>query len=176
MIMSEFRQLYGLLVLAVLLVIAGFVFDGMFVQPRLAEVGRLRTRNLQLLEERKALAVQNREHQSLTRSLRLDEVSEVFVDDMRSDPAVFVSDLLRQTEVTILEIVATESTSSGRLRKSGFTVRVLGGFERILHLVRTLEKEKRLVTIDAFSIQPLTGTSQLEGRFEVSIFDPVVRR
>ena len=59
----------------------------------------MRTRYLQLTEERNELANQNQEHQNLTRSLKLEEVSEIFVDENKSDPAVFISDMLKDSGV-----------------------------------------------------------------------------
>jgi hypothetical protein len=159
--------------LAAILLLSGIVVDVGFVQPRLREISRLRT---QMSDAKARVAQQSRqveEVERLMRGLGVADLGEAIADQGATDPVTFLGRMIDEARLTRLELSTRASGDVGHLRRTRFSLRILGTYPRFVELVRSLEQSKRLVTIEALSLEPASEASGLEGRLDVSIYDPI---
>jgi hypothetical protein len=114
------------------------------------------------------------EAQRLAASLGVNDLAEAMSGSSLSDPVTFLGGLIADSRLTRLELATHNAVNVGNLRRTRFSLRVLGTYSRILQLVQSMERSSRLVTVDAFSLQPAAESAALEGRLDVSIYDPIV--
>jgi Tfp pilus assembly protein PilO len=160
---------------AVLLLAVGLIADFVLVQPRLQEVRRLENQREQLMVQIAQQTQQDEEGRVLAHVLRLEDLENMLSASRESDPAVFIGQILDRTRLTSLGLTTGERSDMNGLRRTQVTLRVLGSYNRIVDFIRTLEQEPRLVAIDALVIKRLIDSASLEGRLNLSIFDPIAR-
>jgi hypothetical protein len=156
---------------AVLLLVAGLLVDIAFTQPRLREVRRLRLQRDELLRQLGNLENRQHEVRAIAGLLSVETLAELRATP-ENTPLIFVGRLLEDSRLTRLELSAAGTSESDSFRRTRFALRVLGSYGRILEFVRTLERGPRLATVDAFAIEAATGPEALEGRLNISIYDP----
>ena len=160
----------GLLAGALLLV--GLVVDLGITQPRARELRALNQRRAELFEAVREEAGRGRESQMLMRWMVADSLENRSSLDLPEGPVSYVDGLLAQGDLTRLELSALEETTRNGLQRTQLLVRVIGGYAQILNFMRHIEQGRRLVVIDAFSVEATENSRTLEARFSVSIYDP----
>ncbi len=170
---SSARAALVLLAGATLLLAGGLAVELGLTRPQLDELRNLERRQDEFLARNAGIAAQMRETTILTEALRVDSLPQLRRLGEGSDPLVFLGRLVRQAHLQSQTVTSQGATVQDGLRRSRFTLRVLGDYDELLGFVRTLEQSARPITVDAFQINTTTGTSQLEGSFEISIYDPI---
>ena len=163
-------------ILAAVLLAAGLLVDIGFIRPGRGELARLKAAREDTrlrLGQQRAL---DEEAGSLAASLGVSDLAEAMSGATLSDPVTFLGGLIADARLTRLELATHASADAGSLHRTRFSLRVLGAYPRILQLVQSMERSSRLVTVDAFSLQPAADSADLEGRLDVSIYDPAAER
>ncbi|MBA4377205.1 MAG: hypothetical protein C0395_00835 [Gemmatimonas sp.] len=154
-----------------LLLVAGLVIEMAFARPRLQEIQRLndecaslqsRIQDQQRLEsEGRRLAV----HFDVAGLAELTARSQL-------DAVAYLGQALDRSGLRRLDMTTNGGEDFGRLRRSDFLIRASGNYAEIQTFVRDLESGRRLVSIDALAIKTMLESGDLEGRFNISIYDP----
>lgn len=161
------------LILAAILLAAGLIVNVGFVRPGGGQIVRLMAARDEArirLGQQQAL---DAEAQRLAASLGVSDLAEAMSGSALSDPVTFLGGLIADARLTRLELATHASADVGKIHRTRFSLRVLGSYERVLQLVQAMEESPRLVTVDAFSLQPAVESALLEARLDVSIYDPV---
>jgi hypothetical protein len=159
-------------ILAGALLLAGLVVDLGVTQPRARELRALNHRRAELFEVVRQEAGRARESQMLMRWMVADSLENRSSPDFPDGPISYVDGLLAQGDLTRLELSALKETTRNGLQRTQLQVRVIGGYAQILDFMRRIEQGRRLVVIDAFSVEATENSRTLEARFSVSIYDP----
>ena len=154
-----------------LLLVVGLVIEMAFARPRLQEIERLTGEcarlqaqiqdQLRLESESRRLAV----HFDMS---GLDELT----NRSPSDAVAYLGQALDRSGLQRLDMTTNGGEDFGRLRRSDFLIRARGNYAEIQTFVRELERGRRLVSIDALAIKTMLESRDLEGRFNISIYDP----
>ena len=162
--------------LAGVLLLIGIVFDAGFVQPRVREIRRLRGELTSLRTQASQQGSMEGELTSLAKRLGVGDLNVAFTSYASADPVTFLGRLIGESRLTRLELSTQATTIVGQLRRTKFSFRVLGSYAQLTDLVQRLERSPHLVTVDALSIMPAVDAAGLEGRLDVSIYDPQAGR
>ncbi len=80
--------------------------------------------------------------------------------------------MIDESGLTRLGLNTTDQKRTETLTMTKFSVRASGSFAQMYDFVQRLESSSRLASIDNFLLDsPLTGEN-LEGRFNLTIYDP----
>jgi hypothetical protein len=161
-----------LFALAVLLLITGLVVDRSIVASRQQEIRSLTGERKQLLASTSRAVKQDMTRQELTEILSVPDLAELASEPLPADPVVFLGQMLDRSELTRLELTTRTSGPVGLLHRTEFSVRVLGSFAALLEFLRSLEEAGRLITVDDLSLKRIFGHEDVEGRLNLSIYDP----
>ena len=156
---------------AILLLAVGLIVDLGFTQPRVQEVRRLDSERQELLDRLTARSVRDREAEQLARSIGAADLEGALEVHGDSDPVTFLAAALEENNLTTIELSTHATHNTGQFRRTRFTLRVGGRYNRILDFVRTIERSPRLVTVDALSIVEAEDSSLLESRIDVTVFE-----
>jgi Tfp pilus assembly protein PilO len=170
--LSKMRVLFTL---AIALFVAGLAIDLGFARPRFRRVEMLREQHAWTLDQMLYQHQSQLESRTMAQILEVEDLAELTVKRSDSDPLVFLGDLLSESGVTRLELTTVATDDTQLLRRTQFSIRITGRYQKILELVRTIEQSPRLATIDAFALESVTGQKTLDGRLNISIYDPLVR-
>jgi hypothetical protein len=162
--------------LAGVLLLLGILFDAGFVQPRIREIHRLRGELTNLRTQAGQQGAMDDEVARLAKRLGVDDLNAAFSLYAAADPVTFLGRMIDEAHLTRLELSTQATTNVGQLRRTKFSFRVIGSYGRLMDLVNRLERSPRLATVDALSIMPAVESPGLEGRFDISIYDPLVGR
>lgn len=159
-------------ILAGALLLVGLVVDLGITQPRARELRALNQRRAELFEAVRQEADRGRESQMLMSWMVADSLEKRTSSDLTEGPISYVDGLLAQGDLTRLELSTLEETTRNGLQRTQLVVRVIGGYAQILDFMRGIEQGRRLVVIDAFSVEATESPRSLEARLSVSIYDP----
>jgi Tfp pilus assembly protein PilO len=160
--------------LALLLIGAGAVVDFGMIRPRIAAVKQVTAKRLHLRQEIVQSSQRDQRLQKLADFLHVQDKADLSSQQSGNDPLAYLAQMIDQAGLTRLDIGAGESAQAGRLKRSTFSIRVMGKYDRLLALVQALEQGPRFVTIDVFSIESTTESNTLEGRFSVTVYETAV--
>jgi len=153
-----------------LLLVIGLVIEMGFARPRLRELSSL-------IEERSRLLAQIRTQQQmegqsdeLAEHLGLSDLSELSTAP-DADPATYLGLLLDHSRLVRLSLTTSGDKQFSGVKRSDFSLRAQGGYDDMQTFVRNLESGPRLASVEAFDIRTQVGTRELEGRFNISIYD-----
>jgi hypothetical protein len=159
-----------------LLVLTGWVVDLGIAQPQLDQLQRLRAGRGADFNQTAAQIKELREVTDLARALGGTNLEEVFAAYPSGDPAAFIGQLVDAARLARLDLAVSSPVRLGSLRRTRLSVRVLGSYTRIIGLLTALETHRRVVTVDAFALERTNATGTLEGRLNLSVYDPEVNR
>jgi len=154
-----------------LLLVVGLVIEMAFARPRLQEIRRLTDECASIqtrIQDQQRLEGQSRQ---LAVHFELPGLSEL-TSRTQPDAVAFLGQALDRSGLQRLDMTTNGGEDFGRLRRSDFLIRARGNYAEIQSFVRDLESGHRLVSIDALSIKTMLESSDLEGRFNISIYDP----
>jgi hypothetical protein len=152
------------------LLIVGLVIDGTVTKPQLKELMTFeddKTRLQGAIEQQRLFESDTRTVAGLLGVESLDELGRTSA----GDPIAYISRLLDESKLVRLGLTTSGREDVGSLTMSSYTLRTMGDFREIQHFVQSLESGLRLATIDAFKIMPTMDGDNLEGRFNLSIYD-----
>lgn len=172
MVMSAARS-KTLIAISVLVLLAGLAVDLAQVRPLLGRVRQLETSRQTALEGLQQRQEREAERQLLASALLVTDLDELRQLRELQDPIVFLGKIIDGAGLARQELSSTGTTDSVRLRRSDFTLRATGQYAQVVELLRLLEQNPRLVTVDALQVGKGVAQSELECRLNLSVFDPL---
>jgi hypothetical protein len=163
-----------ILAIAGLLLVVGLIVEMGFARPRLREISRLIDERSQLLSQIRAQQMQDGLSDEMAEHLGVGDLSEL-ASAPDADPATYLGMLLDHSRLVRLSMTTDGGKEFSGIRRSDFSLRAQGGYAAMQAFVRDLESGPRLASVEAFDIRTQTDSSQLEGRFNISIYDPAGR-
>jgi Tfp pilus assembly protein PilO len=148
------------------------VVDLGVTQPRARELRALHRHRTELFAAVRERAGRGHESEMLKRRLAGDGLADQEGSTPVAGPLSHIDALLSSSDLTRLELSTIEESSRDGLQRTQLQVRVVGDYAQILDFTRRIERGQRLVVIDAFSIEATESARALEGRFNISIYDP----
>lgn len=158
-----------LMVSAVGLLVAGLIVDFAITQPRIQELHSLKQQQNEIRAEIDQMMKARRENSDL---MQFMEDRGFTIEAPATDPAAFLGEKVEESKLTRLEMRATENSESSTMRRTQFFLRLLGKFGPTTEFVRSLEQGSRLIIVDAIKIEPQVGSTSLETRLNLSVYDP----
>jgi len=162
-------------IVAAALLLLALALDLGFTRPGHDLVQALAVEQARVSTEIGRTSARDIEHRELAERLGVDELGDLVTTTPPEDPLSYLGATLDRSRLTRLELTTMGTSSSGRLQRTRFTLRVLGSYGQILDFVRDLEEGPRLVTVDALTIETMLEQTALEGRLTLSIHDPRTR-
>ena len=156
--------------LAVVLLAAGLIIEGTVAKPRLRRLQALdaeRTRLMGEIDQQRHIEAEGRTAAALLGIDSLDEVAGM----ERSDPIAYLGSLIEASGLMRLGLNTDDRDVAGTLDHQRFTLRVRGDYRALQDFVQRVESGPRLAAVDAFTISPDMDGKDLEGRFNLSIYD-----
>ena len=151
------------------LLTAGLIVDLAFTRPKIQELHSLMRQQNEIRAELGQMMKTRSDNDDLLRFLE----EQVFATEAPStDPAAFLGEKVEESKLTRLELRATDNSETSTMRRTQFFLRLLGKFGPTIEFVRSLEQGSRLIIVDAIRIEPQVGSSSLETRLNLSIYDP----
>ena len=160
---------------AVLLMVAGLVVDNMMAAPRLREIRDLNAERGRLHSEIINQRSIEAESRHMARLLGVEELNQLPTRP-DEDAITYLGAMLDEAKLVRLDLTTHERSDMGSLQRTSFMLRVKGDFKGMQRFVQNLEHGSRLATLDAFKIKQTLDLKELEGRFNLSIYDPKERR
>jgi len=164
------------LVLAAVFLAAGVAVDLGFTKPARESFKRLSAQRDELVVRSARALEQQADNQELARRLNLGGLSELIAVRPQSDPLNYLGRTIEASGLTRLDLSSGNVSLTANLRQTRFTLRLLGTYSSLLRFTRSLEQGPRLASIEAFSIQEIPESRQLEFRLQVSIHEPILRQ
>lgn len=156
---------------AAVLLVLGMTIDVGMNRPRATEIRRLSAQRSQLRVKAAQDAQQQAEFDFLVKHLGGKNAKESSTSG-RIDPITFLGRAVDSARLKQLELSSETSLEVGDLVRNRMFLRAEGSYAGIVRLMRSLEMSQRIVTIDAFSIEPALTPGAVEGRLNVSVYDP----
>jgi hypothetical protein len=167
------RQSGWVIGLALVLMIAGLVADLGFVHPQLKEYRSLNAERLRLRDRLVDIESQREAFRQLSGYLDAGGPDAGGGESRLPDPVDYLAEGIQFAKLWRLELrTGVVGASDGFLRSRIF-LRAKGSYAQIVDFISWLEKGKRLVAVDALSIQPIIDSRDLELRINVSIYDHI---
>ena len=91
------------------------------------------------------------------------------------DAVAYLSRLLREAGLQTLNLGISGNKRFTDLTRTDLMVRAAGDYPALVSFVHALESGRRLVRIEDFEITAGLDGRNLEGRFQVALFDPLSR-
>ncbi len=164
-------HLRPLLFLAVLMLLAAVAVEVGMTRPQRLELDRIAGERQRLMEELQDHQNHLRQGDELAAYLEVGNLVDLLEGVGDGDAVSYLNGKLAEAKLTQLELITEASSAYGKLHRSQFSLRLTGRYAGVLQFVRSLEQDRRLATIDAFVITEIEGSSQIEGRFNISIYD-----
>ena len=165
------RRSNALFILAAALLGLGLVVDLGFTRPRLEEIRSLEAARARLHLRRDQRGAREREAKELARLLGADDLASAVSAGQGEDPVDFLGHALERWQLERVQLTTRSSTSAGPLRQTGYTLKVEGSYGGILNFVRSVEMGPRVVTVDAISMVPGTGSAALEAELDLTLYE-----
>jgi hypothetical protein len=156
------------------LLLIGVVVDQAFTQPQSRDLAQASEKRSELLNEVRELGLQHVQSDELAALFNLDDVADL-LDPPEVEPVAYVGSLIERTQLKRITITHAGTTTVGKLRKSTFTLHLTGSYPRLVAFTRAVEQGPRLAAIDVLTFTTAVGSSTLEAKLSLSIFDPVTR-
>jgi type IV pilus assembly PilO-like protein len=159
----------------VLLVLTGFVIDLGVISPKLSRVALLSDERVQL--ETRLSEVMNGRFREVDarRALGIEDL-ETYMKGPNEDQVTYVGRQIEDAGLMRLDLSTVDKSESQNVVITRFDVRVTGDYNEIVSFVKAMESNPRLTEFHNFVIEtPLVG-QDIEGRFNLSIYDPKTRR
>ena len=159
----------------VLLVLTGFIIDMGVISPKLNQIARL-SQDRATLETRLGEVMNGRFREvDAERALGIDDLG-AFMEGPEEDLVAYIGRQIEDAGLMRLDLSTVEESESANVVITKFDVRVTGHYNEIVSFVKAMESSPRLAEFHNFVIQtPLVG-KDIEGRFNLSIYDPKTRR
>ncbi|MBK6898958.1 MAG: hypothetical protein IPH09_06705 [bacterium] len=154
-----------------LLLVVGLVIEMAFARPRLQEIQRLTAECARLQSQIQDQQRLDSESRQLAVHFDVAGLAEL-TDRTQPDAVAYLGQALDRSGLQRLDMTTNGGEDFGRLRRSDFLIRARGNYAEIQTFVRDLESGRRLVSIDALAIKTMLESRDLEGRFNISIYDP----
>ncbi len=106
--------------------------------------------------------------------LGVDDLTEVMVPP-QEDPVGYLGRLLRRSGLKTLTLGVSGQKQFSELHRTELLVRAAGDYPALVRFVRALEQGRRLARIEDFEIAATLDSRDLEGRFQVALYDPIAR-
>ena len=161
-------------VIGVILLVLGIGIDLGFTQKQSQNVRGLITEREQLREKLLTLESRDSDSQRFAAHFGVERLTDLFDQDGRTDPVAYLSDVLAESKLTRLELGTMATAEVGKLQRTQFFLRANGRFEQVWKFARQMEQGPRLVTVDALKMEQMIESSNVEARFNLSIYDPLV--
>lgn len=159
------------IVAACFLLVCGLVVEFGLARPRMREIDRLVAERGRLLGMLDAQQRSDDLGDKLASYLGVADLGDLNAGPT-SDATTYLGALLERSKLVRLSLTTAGSDESDGIRRTDFTLRAQGGYANLQQFVRDLESGSRLASVGAFDIQMQPGTDKLEGRFNISIYDP----
>ncbi len=154
-----------------LLLVVGLVIEMAFARPRLQEIQRLTGECASLQSQIQDQLRFESASRQLAVHFDLPGLSEL-TGRSQPDAVAYLGQALDRAGLQRLDMTTNGGEDFGKLRRNDFLIRACGDYAEIQTFVRDLESGRRLVSIDALAIKSMLESSDLEGRFNISIYDP----
>jgi hypothetical protein len=158
---------------ALILLVVGLALHLGFTRAKGAEVRRLSAQ----LDALQAQAIDQAGRREQTRALaqRLGgpDLATALQAQREVEPIEFLGRELAAAGLRSLELGTDAVGQTGGLRRTRYFVRAEGHYEAVLRFVRAIELSPRVLSVDGFTIERPAGTSTLDVRIELSIFEPL---
>lgn len=154
-----------------LLLVVGLVIEMAFARPRLQEIQRLTGECARLQSQIQEQQRLDSESRQLAVHFDVAGLAEL-TDRSQPDAVAYLGQALDRSGLQRLDMTTNGGEDFGRLRRSDFLIRARGNYAEIQTFVRELERGRRLVSVDALAIKTMLESRDLEGRFNISIYDP----
>lgn len=161
-----------IVLLAAGLVLVGVALDFGFTRPQLRTVGQLRQQRADLLGRSTQVSSRDAEQKRLAAYLGVSDLKNALVEHRGEDPIRVLGDAMERSGLRRLELGTQAGGETDRLRRSRLFLRALGSYPDITRFVASLERDDRLITVDALTIQHASESSDLELRMNLSIYEP----
>lgn len=155
----------------VLLVLTGFIIDLGVISPKLNRAAQLSGERLEL-ENRLGTAMSGRFRKGdAQRGLKVDDLDSYLAGD-GEDLVGYIGRQIDEAGLMRLDLSTVGEFRSTHIKTTKFDVRVSGDYNEIVKFVQAMESSPRLAEFHNFVIRtPLAGKN-IEGRFNLSIYDP----
>jgi hypothetical protein len=158
--------------LATGLVVGGVALDFGFTQPQRRAVEQLRRQRADLLGRTAEINSRDAEQKRWAAYLGAASLDAALGERRGQDPIRILGDAMDSSGLRRLELGSQATGETERLRRSRLFLRALGSYPQITQFVASLERDSRLITVDALTIQPATDSNGLELRMNLSIYEP----
>jgi hypothetical protein len=158
--------------LAIGLLLAGIALDFGFAQPQRRAVESMRRQRAELLSQSAELTGRDVEERRLALYLDAEDLASALASQRGEDPVNILGAAVEKSGLQRLELGTQASAETERLRRSRLFLRALGSYGQVVSLVSSLEREKRLISIDALTVQRTLDSGDLELRVDLSIYEP----
>jgi hypothetical protein len=152
--------------------VGGAAIDLGFTQPQRRAVERLRLQRADLLGRTAEINSRDSEEKRWAVYLGSADLKSALAERRGEDPITFLGDAIERSGLRRLELGSQAMGETDHLRRSRLFLRALGSYRQITEFVTKLEREERLITVDALTIQPAVESSGLEVRMNLSIYEP----
>ncbi|MBU1699085.1 MAG: hypothetical protein KJ970_17100 [Candidatus Eisenbacteria bacterium] len=173
MTLQKWKKRAGLTIgTAVLLLLLGLVIDLGAVNRQLGEYEDLKVQREQLRRQLTKIENQSAYEDRLAGYFAGMKGDSLAIPAKLVDPIDFLAGGLRKSNLKRLELRTEKSSQTGQLTRNRYFLRANGSYNQIIDFFKWLERGGQLSTIDAFSIEPIIDSSDLELRLNLSIYDP----
>jgi hypothetical protein len=159
----------------ILLVLTGFIIDMGVISPKMDRIATLADERL-MLETRLGEVMNGRFREvDAERGLGVEDL-EAYMKGSDEDLVAYIGRQIEDAGLMRLDLSTVEGDESENVVITRFDVRVAGHYNEIVSFVKAMESSPRLAEFHNFVIEtPLVG-KDIEGRFNLSIYDPKARR
>jgi len=159
----------------VLLVLTGFIIDMGVISPKLNRIAQLKDERV-MLETRLGEVMNGRFREvDAERALGVEDL-DAYMKGSNEDLVTYVGRQIEDAGLMRLDLSTVDKSESTNVVVTRFDVRVTGHYNEIVSFVKAMESSPRLAEFHNFVIEtPLVGKN-IEGRFNLSIYDPKTRR
>lgn len=157
---------------AAIFFIAGLSVDVLMAGPGLDRTRALKQRRATLQQELTDHRLAQSARDRLARFQSPADHGIASVIEASSDPVDFVGTRLTASGLRRIELGVVAGDDEADSAKERLFLRAEGGYAEVLGFVRDLERGRRLVCIESFSIQSRPESSRLELRMSLSVYPP----
>lgn len=160
----------AVLLMAIGLLIVGWLIEAALITPRLKELDRLTQQRGQILQRQAVSFQQERQEARCARLLGAETLEAARAAYPRGDPLSLIAEAIARSRLERVEIITRDSRPAGPLQSTDLVVRVRGPFARILGLVQDLERGPALARISSIVINPHPESQELDAVVGMSIY------
>lgn len=159
------------LALAALLLVVGLLVEREYAHPMLERIANLQS------QRQEGWAQLRRQEDLAERSERLAarlgfETLNELAASAEIDPVSYLGGLIEKHGLVRLDLRNMGGQAYPALHRTDLNLIVTGRYARIQDFMQDLETGRRLTSIESFTIRSRRETTDLEGRFNISVYDP----